>query len=432
MKILIVGAGGFLGRHLAGRLAAHGHLIVAAGRNPDRLAWMLPGTETVRCDLETDTSADWASRLAGVDVVINCAGLIRDSGGRYAAVHDRGAVALFDACFATGVGRVLQVSALGAEAGAITLYHQTKRAADDYLAGLDPTGARIDWAVLRPSLIVGRGGQSTALFASLAALPMPLRLGPGHWALQPIHVDDLVTAITALIDRPGPIAARIDMVGPEAMTTDAVTSAFRRWLGLAPARSLPVPAWAIGVAARIGETIGLGAVTRESVTMLRAGNVGDAGPMVAACGVRPASLELALARNPSVAADLSAARMAPVRHLLRGLLAVVWLAGGLIPLLLTPRPQSIALLRTVGITGGAAPVTLVGASLIDIAIGLALALRIRVRPVAAASLVVMVGYSAILALCIPSLWADPFGPLVKNLAVLGLALAVYATEADHG
>ncbi|WP_174286259.1 hypothetical protein [Sphingomonas bacterium] len=96
----------------------------------------------------------------------------------------------------------------------------------------------MDWVVVRPSLIVGRGGQSTALFSTLAALPMPLRLGAGRWMLQPIHVDDLVESIARPLVPTGPIAVRIDAVGPEAMFTDAITLALRRWLGLVPAPML--------------------------------------------------------------------------------------------------------------------------------------------------------------------------------------------------
>ncbi|PTQ12206.1 NAD-dependent dehydratase [Sphingomonas oleivorans] len=432
MHVLIVGAGGFVGRHLAGRLAADGVRVSAAGRDRRRLDRLLPGLSFLACDLATDGMAEWLPRLAGVDAVVNCAGLIRDAGGRYAAVHDKGARALFDACLAAGVRRVIQISALGANEDAVTRYHRSKRAADDHLAGLDPTGERMDWAVVRPSLIVGRGGQSTALFASLAALPLPFRLGSGRWLLQPIHVDDLVEAIVRLLGRPGRIATRIDAVGPAPMTTDAITLGFRRWLGLGSARFLPVPVRLIAATAWLGQRIGLGAVTPESLAMLRAGNVGDVEPFIAICGFRPATLDRALARTPATSTDLAGARLAPLRPVLRGLLALVWLAGGIVPLTLTSWAHSLALLAGAGITGAAAPVALGGAALIDIAIGLALLLRIRLRAAAVISILVMAGYSLILAICFPALWADPFGPLVKNLGVLGLTLAVHALETDRG
>jgi uncharacterized protein YbjT (DUF2867 family) len=413
MRVLVIGASGFVGRYLVARLRRDGMAVTAAGRHGP-----------CRCDLATDSTADWLPRLAGIDAVVNCAGLIRDTGGSYDAVHDRGARALFDACHAAGV-RVIQISALGADDQATTRYHLTKRAADHHLAR-----TASDWAIVRPSLIVGRGGQSTAMFASLATAPLPLRLGPGTWQLQPIHVDDLVEGIARLLVAPDRLAVRLDAVGPAPMTTDAITRDLRAWLGLRPAPFVPVPRWVIAATAWIGQRIGLGPATPESLAMLEAGNVGDVTGFVEACGFRPAPLAEALARTPASGADLRDACIAPLVPLLRVLLAVVWLAGGLIPLLLTPRADSIALLAAVGITGAAGLPVLAGAALIDLAIGLGVLLR--VRSAALAGIVVMAGYSTVLAIAVPALWADPFGALVKNLAVLGLSLAVHALETRRG
>ena len=61
----------------------------------------------------------WLPRLAGVDAVVNAAGLLRESGAqRFDTVHVAAPTALFDACARCGVRRVVQVSALGADAGA--------------------------------------------------------------------------------------------------------------------------------------------------------------------------------------------------------------------------------------------------------------------------------------------------------------------------
>jgi uncharacterized protein YbjT (DUF2867 family) len=425
MHVLVIGAGGFVGRHLVGRLVANGVHVTAAGRDPVRLAQALYGVSTIRCDLAQDRADDWLPRLRGMDAVVNCAGLIRD-GGRYAMVHDQGARSLFDACHACGVSRVVQVSALGADAGATTRYHLSKRAADDHLANLDPSGGKMDWVVLRPSLIIGRGGQSSALFGALAALPLTLRLGQGRWRVQPIHVDDLIAGIVRLLFRETPIAARIDVVGPEPMTTDALTASVRHWLGLAPVPVVRLPRWMLATVTWLG----IGPVTRESLTMLEGGNTGDVDPLIAATGLVPATLSVALARTPATDADRLAARLMPLAPVLRWLLAVVWLAGGIVPLTLTPAATNLALLAQVGLTGTPATAALVAGAVFDIAIGLAL--LARVRRAAMAGIVVMLGYTAILATTMPALWADPFGALVKNVAILGLALAVHASETDHG
>jgi len=425
MHVLVIGAGGFVGRHLVGRLAAEGVRVTAAGRDPARLALAVCGVSTIRCDLTRDIADDWLPRLRGVDAVVNCAGIIGD-GGRYATVHDQGARALFDACHAGSVGRVVQVSALGADAAATTPYHLSKRAADDHLASLDPAGKRMDWVVLRPSLIIGRGGQSSALFGALAALPLTLRLGQGRWRVQPIHVDDLVAGIVRLLHRETPIATRIDVVGPEPMTTDALTASMRRWLGLAPAPIVRLPRWMLGAVTRLK----IGPVTRESLTMLDAGNTGAVAPLIAATGLVPATLDVALAQTPATDADRLAARLMPLAPVLRWLLAIVWLAGGIVPLALTPAATNIALLARLGLSGTFATAALLAGAVLDIAIGLAI--LARVSRAALAGIVVTLGYTAMLTVTMPVLWADPFGALVKNAAIIGLALAAYALETDHG
>jgi hypothetical protein len=284
----------------------------------------------------------------------------------------------------------------------------------------------MDWVVLRPSLIIGRGGQSSALFGALAALPLTPRLGQGRWRVQPIHVDDLIASILRLLHRETPIAARIDVVGPEPMTTDALTASMRRWLGLAPAPVVRLPRWMLATVTRLG----IGPVTHESLTMLEADNTGEAEALIAATGLVPATLDVALARTPATDADRLAARLMPLAPVLRWLLALVWLAGGIVPLALTPAGTNFALLARAGLNGTAAITALVAGAVLDLAIGLALLARLR--RAALAGIGVMLGYTAVIAATMPALWADPFGALVKNAAILGLALAVHVLETDRG
>jgi uncharacterized protein YbjT (DUF2867 family) len=425
MHVLILGAGGFIGRHLAGRLMAEGVRVTAAGRDAARLERLLPGAAPVTCDLADDGAEIWRTRLVGIDAVVNCAGLIGD-GAAYDDVHDRGPRALFDACRAAGVGRVIQISALGADAGAVTAYHRSKRGADDHLASIDPTGERMGWAVLRPSLVIGRGGQSSALFAALAALPLTPRLATGRWEVQPIYIDDLVETIVSLLRQPLPLAVRLDAVGPEPMTTDVLTAQLRRWLGLRPASVVPVPLVLLAAIARLG----IGPVTRESLAMLVAGNIAPVAPQAAATGILPMTLDRAMARHPASDDNRRQARLAPVAPVLRGLLALTWLAGGIVPLLATPATISAAWLTHVGLTGPLATAALVGGSFADIVIGVTV--LARVRGAAMAGIGLMAIYTAILAHAAPELWADPFGALVKNAAILGLSLAVHAMEVRRG
>lgn len=407
MRVMIVG-GGFIGGHLAGRLRAEGCQVTVAGRRGQDMS----------CDLARDGAQVWAERLAGHDALVNCAGVLA-SGANYDGVHRDGAIALFDGAAQAGVARVIQISALGAEDGT-TAYHRSKRAADAHLAAL---GGRLSWAILRPSLVVGRGGRSTALFSAIAALPVTPDLGGGP--VQPIAIDDLVDAIWRLLLHPLPFGVIVDAVGPEPMPVAGLIAILRRWLGLGAALNISLPRWMLRTVAMLG----IGPVTRESLLMLEAGNSAPVAPFIATLGFAPQPVEQALARHPASPGDLLAARLGPLEPVLRGLLAMVWLAGGLVPLALTPMVENTRLLSRLGLEGGAAVGVVWAGSLADMAV--ALALLLRLRGAALAGVALMGVYSLILATIAPEAWADPYGALVKNLAVLGLALAVHAMEASH-
>src|SRR5690606_40795361 len=112
MRILITGATGFIGFHLAQRLAAAGHEIVAAARQADTWRTRLPAWEWRPCDFMRDTNEeDWTARVADVDLVINAVGIISESHAQgFTPVQTEAPQALFSACSRAGV-RVLQISA---------------------------------------------------------------------------------------------------------------------------------------------------------------------------------------------------------------------------------------------------------------------------------------------------------------------------------
>jgi uncharacterized protein YbjT (DUF2867 family) len=430
VKILVVGAAGFIGRHLVRRLIESGHDVIPCGTDPARLRRLFPGLRGTAAEYGRYSTEIWVPRLAGVGVVINAAGLVREAGARtYRVVHTQGPIALFDACLAAGVGRVLQVSALGADAGAATRYHLSKRAADEYLAALDPAGERLDWCVLRPSLVLGPGGRSTELFAALAAAPLPIRLGPGTWRVQPIHIDDLTAVVDRLLERPPPWPRRLDLVGPEPVDTDRLITAFRAWLGEPPRPFFPVPVPLLRAAASLSDRLGgAGPVTGESLAMLMRGNTAPVAPLIERTGHRPKSLEAALAAIPCTAAERWQAKLWLLRAPLRISLALLWIATGLVSLGLYPVESSLALVAEVGLGGAPALAALYGAALWDLALGCALLARFRPVLVGALQLATMAAFTLIITFFLPETWLHPFGPVTKNLPLALATLVMMALE----
>src|SRR4051794_15127969 len=154
MRVLVTGAYGYLGRHCVAALSARGHEVMCGGRPDGHRERSL---RYVEVDFSADvTQAEWVERLPSVDVVLNAIGIIAERPGvSFASIHEKGPRALFGACAARGI-QVVNVSALGADSAAASRFHETKRAADDYLLAVHPTAI-----VVQPSIVLGTGGAST-------------------------------------------------------------------------------------------------------------------------------------------------------------------------------------------------------------------------------------------------------------------------------
>ncbi len=411
-RVLIIGGTGFIGRHCAAVLAAAGHSVTALGRSG--------------LDLVQDGEAAISARLIGHDVVINAAGLVRGSGtNTMAAVHAQGTDRLVRACLAAGVSRLIHLSALGASSRGGTQYQQTKGLGEDVLKA----ASGLECCVLRPSVVIGRGGASTTVLTALAALPWPPRIGPGIWMVQPVHVDDLAELVARLVETKEHLPGSLDVVGPAPMTTDELTMALRRWLGL-PSRSfLPVPEALLGVIASLGERLMNGPINRDIVAMLKAGNTADPKPVTTILGRAPRPLPEALALHPACDGDRMVARLFCVRPLLRWSLGLLWLITGLLSFGLYPVEDSYRLLTDIGLDGVIADLALYGGATLDL--GLGILLLVGWRPVALgfAMLASMAAFS-LLAVGLPSeFWLHPFAPLFKNLPIAAATLAMMAMEA---
>ncbi len=74
MHILITGATGFIGSHLAAELNRLGHTITAAGRRAEVARRRASDFNWLACDFRHDSAAGWLPCLACIDAVINVAG----------------------------------------------------------------------------------------------------------------------------------------------------------------------------------------------------------------------------------------------------------------------------------------------------------------------------------------------------------------------
>ncbi|MGM9514135.1 NAD-dependent epimerase/dehydratase family protein [Roseateles sp. DB2] len=289
-RVLVCGAQGFIGRHIVQALREAGFTVRAGVRVAS--ASRLPGgVEPCPMDFAQDTRPEtWHVRVSDCEAVINAVGVLREQPGQSMdAIHHAVPAALFSACANTGVRRVLQVSAL-MPPDSRTRYAQSKRQAEAALLALRAEG-RLDACVLRPSVVFGEGGASTALFQRLARLPwLPWPAQAVRPRIQPIRVEDLAAACARLLTVPESLPATLDLVGPERFTLPDFIAALRQAQGRRPAQLLVLPAALGAASARMGDLCPSQPWGSETLALLGADNIADAAPLQALLGRTPRSV----------------------------------------------------------------------------------------------------------------------------------------------
>ena len=291
---LLCGASGFIGRHIACALRAAGWQVRPASRRS------APAVDYTRAT----HASDWQPLLQGASAVINAVGVLRDSRARpMQALHADAPCALFEACAASGVRRVIHISALGidgSDPAARTPYARTKRQAEERLLALTAQG-RLDGIALRPSLVFGAGGASTRLFLALARLPVLALPRCAFTArVQPLAVWDLAEAVARLAASSAashvishaanarPLTGLLELAGPQPLTLAAYIQQLRASQGRPPARALALPACITRASARLGDALPFSPWCTQSLHLLSASNVASPAALPELLG-RPAT-----------------------------------------------------------------------------------------------------------------------------------------------
>jgi uncharacterized protein YbjT (DUF2867 family) len=428
MRVLIVGANGLIGSAVAARLASSGATIVAATRGGDA-AGLVPAI-ALRIDVAQSTDpSDWLPHLRGVDAVVNCAGVLQDSPWESTAgVHINGIGALFKACEAAGVRRVIHFSAIGVDRETPTEFSRTKLAGDAVLTSCD-----LDWVILRPAVVIGRAAYgASALMRGLAALPVA-PLMPGTGDLQLVHLDDVVETVMHFLRPDAPSREIVQLVGPKRWSFEQSVSLLRQWMRWPPARQVPLPDLLGKLLYRTGDLIALlgwrPPVRSTARREVMRGAVGDPAQLLR-LGIRPRDIEAALRAEPASVQERWFASLYCLKPLLFGVIALFWITTGLISL--GPGwEHGMALMREGGVGERIGALTVLAGALSDICIGAAVAYRRTSRLGLYAAITIALIYATIGTILVPRLWADPLGPMLKIWPIIVLHLVALGILDDR-
>lgn len=420
MRYLVLGATGFIGRHICAALLAAGQEVTGAARWTGVLARAFPSMRVVPIDLATASEGDWLRVLAGIDIVVNVAGqLNRDLD----AVHVEGPIRLYRAARQVGVKRVVLISAISARPDVTTSYASTKLAGERVLRE-----SGVSWTVLRPSIVVAGGSfGGSSVLRGLAGLPFIAPQVPMTEArFSPIHARDLGEAVRRVAEDERFAATTLEPTGAETLSVNELVAAYRGWLGFAPGIPIRVPTAALAVAGAVGEWLG-GPIATTTLQQLRAGNGGDPAGFAAELGWAPRGLTTILRDEPAEVQDRWHARLFFLAIASRASLVVLWI-GSAIAGLLFGTPMALQFATALGLPATLVSPLVVATAVLDLAIA-ALLLTRHSRLAAIVQLAVVGAYTIGLTLALPGLWADPFGALLKNIPVIML-IAVNAVLSE--
>jgi nucleoside-diphosphate-sugar epimerase len=267
MKVLVTGATGFTGKHLAQALAAAGDSVRALVR-PSKRAQQLRdgGIEVFEGEL---TSADDVNEAAkGCGRIYHLAAAFRNvahSDDHYWRVNVGGTMNVLAAARAHGCERVVHCSTGGVH-GHIEeppadetyrfkpgdVYQRTKLEAELAAAAAGEQGLPV--AIVRPGAIYGEGDlRFLRLFRAIQRSRFAM-VGSGRTRLHMVYVDDLVRGMMLAGSHPAARGEAFLMAGAEAPTLNEIAASVADAMG-ARRPKLHVPVWPMYAAASLCEAV---------------------------------------------------------------------------------------------------------------------------------------------------------------------------------
>ena len=283
--IVVLGGGGFVGRHVVSRLVSEGHRVVVPTRRREdvRHLILLPTIEVVEADIHDPKVLE--RLFDGSAAVVNLVGIISESGSNtFDRVHAELPRKVIAACHNAGVRRLLHMSALGASADAPSRYLRSKAAAEAMVAA-----SGLHWTMFRPSVIFGPEDAFLNMFATLARMMPVIALASPKARFQPVYVGDVAQCVVQSISDEITFGGCYDLCGPRVYTLQElvayvgeITGSVRPIVKLGPGLSR--------VMATVLEHLPGKIMTRDNLASMQRDNVCEC-PFPAVFGLSPTALD---------------------------------------------------------------------------------------------------------------------------------------------
>lgn len=286
--VTVFGGSGFIGRYVVRRLAAADWIVRVGVRDLESAAFLKvagdPGfVVPLAADITDDDSV--ARAVEGADGVVNMVGILYERGRRtFQRMHVEGAARVARAASAAGAKRLVQISAIGADADSPAEYGRTKAAGEKAVADAFP-GA----TVLRPSVVFGPEDDFLNRFAQMARISPVLPVFPTRF--QPVWVGDVAEAVFRVLEDGGTAGKTFELGGPQVVTFRELMQIILKEIARERVL-LPLPLGLAEIEAWFLEKLPVPPLTRDQVKLLGMDNVvAPAAMTLRDLGIEPMAME---------------------------------------------------------------------------------------------------------------------------------------------
>ena len=296
MTVAVVGATGFVGSSVVPHLAQAGHHVIAISRDGRRQPGWTADVEARAADVST--GGGLGAALDGADGVVHLVAIPRESKGlRFEQVNVRGTQRVVAAAEAAGVKRLVHLSAMGVIDDPKLAYLGSKWRGEAAVRA-----SKLDWVVLRPSLMFGPGDgffnlvKVTLKWWSPGIVAIP---GNGDSRFQPLAAADLAIAVERSLTDASRTGSVYELGGPDWWTYREIVDEVMRVTGMKRLKlGMPIPIIS-ALTSVTDRVLPMFPVSHDQISSLQRPNFTELHAFEAAFGVKPRRMDLAYLRTGS-------------------------------------------------------------------------------------------------------------------------------------
>jgi uncharacterized protein YbjT (DUF2867 family) len=267
--VCVTGSTGFVGRHIAQELCSRGLKVRCLVRPTSDLT-PLAGLDIETCRGDVTDMMSLEKALQNVGAVVHLVAIIRETKeATFEMINLGGTKNLLHAAKNTGVRRLVYMSNLGADNDRRYPLLYTKWRAEE-----EVRNSGIDFVILRPSVMFGRGdGFVSVLAGIMKSTPLMPVIGSGRTMFQLISVEDVAACVAQAVEEQRVVNQTVPLGGPEHLSYEEIVDLIIERLKLRR-RKVHIPVPLMHFVVWTGERLGLKLpVTPAQLAMLNRDNI---------------------------------------------------------------------------------------------------------------------------------------------------------------